>query len=233
MLVPGGVIWHLVYPALLQLNKPRVPSTKQLTPPSRQETTVPAMGWDPPSFQSLTSVRIIHLHILLFWLSCRYPRLFLSASVQASPYVWLPGTTSTLPALSPQSVASCYLARTSCVWRAKSSTSRFETIMERWDRRQGQRQKYRLCSYIVYYSWPYIGVISVWGQLWYKKLFFTRVCRWNRSVWTKFGPNFVFWLVPLRQTNTLWSKVGTSIRGSTVWSGVLQGSTLGRLLFDS
>lgn len=35
------------------------------------------------------------------------------------------------------------------------------------------------------------------------------IFRWNKSVWTKFGLNCAFWLVPLRQTNTLWSKVGS------------------------
>lgn len=36
------------------------------------------------------------------------------------------------------------------------------------------------------------------------------IFRWNKSVWTRFGPNCVFWPVRRRQTNTRWSKVSSS-----------------------
>lgn len=54
----------------------------------------------------------------------RYLKLFLNASVRASRCAWLPATTSTPPAPSRPSVASLFLGRTSCVWRARSSISK-------------------------------------------------------------------------------------------------------------
>lgn len=65
----------------------------------------------------------------------RYPRLSPSANVQASQSAWLLETTSTLPAPSHPSVASFLPAKTSCVWRGRSSTSRSGTTRERWGQR--------------------------------------------------------------------------------------------------
>lgn len=61
----------------------------------------------------------------------RYQRPFLSASALASLYVWLLEITSTPPEQLQPSVASCCQERTSCVWRARSLTSRLETTRER------------------------------------------------------------------------------------------------------
>lgn len=65
----------------------------------------------------------------------RYQKLLLNASVQASLCAWLLETTSTPPAPSRPSVASLFLGRTSCVWRARSLISKLGMTKARWDGR--------------------------------------------------------------------------------------------------
>ncbi len=62
---------------------------------------------------------------------CRFLRLSLNVSEQASLSVWSPETTSTQPVPLPSNVESCSLERTFSAWRAKTSTSRFAMTKER------------------------------------------------------------------------------------------------------
>lgn len=135
----------------------------------------------------------------------RYLKLLLNASVQASLYAWLLETTSTPPAPSRPSVASLFLGRTSCVWRARSSISKLGMTKARWD----GRTCWCWCK-----STFYLLGLNAEGAF-HESPVRIKCClsylifRSSKSAWTKSGPNCVFWLGPHRQISTLSSKVGS------------------------